>query len=115
MQPPPDGRLLALEARVEGVVGAVQNVAASLADLNKKIDSGRQTPWAVIFSALGVMLTFTMAVGGLAYMPINAGISDLKAALIGIQDRADKRLEAVESRLDRRIERLERPHFKPAD
>ncbi|WP_020095672.1 hypothetical protein [Methylobacterium sp. 285MFTsu5.1] len=104
LQPAPDGRLLQLEARVEGVVAAISNVSAAVSTLSEKLDRGRQTPWAVIFSALGVMLTFTMAIGGLAYMPINNGISDLKAALIATQDRADKRVDAIANKMVSREE-----------
>lgn len=102
--PPPDGRLLALEARVEGIVGAVKNVADAVSSLNEKIDKRGQTPWPVIFSALGVMLTFTMAIGGLAYMPINTGIADLKLQMSLSQDRAEKRFEGMAGKLVSRDE-----------
>jgi hypothetical protein len=142
----PDGRLSALETRVEGVVGTLQTVLTAISNLNEKIDRGRATPWAVIFSALGVLLSFVVAIGGLAYLPVKTDISDIKTALVSVQDRADRRLEAlqsktvtrdehevhwksqdrdydfmrdrigrVEKRLEQRVDRLERSHFKNAD
>lgn len=90
-----DARLSALETRVEGIAGSLTSVVTAVNSLGEKLDRRSTTPWAVIWSALGVMLTFVVAVGGLAYWPIKDGQSDMKAALLTLQDRADKRIEAL--------------------
>lgn len=141
-----DARLSALETRVEGIVGTLDKVVAAVGSLGDKLDRRGQTPWGVIWSALGTAVGVLTVVGGLAYYPIKDAQGDMKAALLLIQDRADKRLEGlsstqvsraehevhwrmqdrlydfqrdrisrVEGRLDKRLERLEREHFKPSD
>ena len=139
-----DSRLSALEARVEGIVGTLDKVVSAVSGLGEKLDKKGQTPWAVIWSALSVMLAFIVAIGGLAYWPIKDGQADIKASLLLMQERADKRFETIganlvtraehemhwrlqerlydfqrdrigriEGRLDKRLERLEGPFFRP--
>lgn len=49
----------------------------------------------MIWSALGTAVGVLTVVGGLAYYPIKDGHADLKGALLLLQDRSDKRLEAL--------------------
>ncbi|GJE42975.1 hypothetical protein [Methylobacterium soli] len=93
--PTSDSRLSALETRVEGIVGTLQSVASAVTGLSDKLDRRGQTPWAVIWSAVGVGMTVLTVVGGLAFWPVTTGMSDLKAALLMMQERADKRVEAL--------------------
>ncbi|GEP00606.1 hypothetical protein [Methylobacterium haplocladii] len=95
MQPTSDSRLSALETRVEGIVGTLQSVASAVTGLSDKLDRRGQTPWGVIWSAVGVGITVLTVVGGLAFWPLTSGMSDLKTALQVMQDRADKRTEQV--------------------
>ena len=141
-----DSRLSTLETRVEGIVGTLQSVMSAVNGLGEKMDRRGQTPWGVIWSAVGVGMTVLTVVGGLAYWPITAGMTDMKHALLTLQDRADKKIEGltapqvtraehevhwrmqerlydfqgdriarVERRVEQRLDRLERQHFKGAD
>ena len=92
-----DSRLSSLETRVEGIVGSLQSVMSAVNGLGEKMDRRGQTPWGVIWSAVGVGMTVLTVVGGLAYWPITGGMADMKHALITIQDRSDKRFEALTS------------------
>ena len=92
-----DSRLSSLETRVEGIVGSLQSVMSAVNGLGEKMDRRGQTPWGVIWSAVGVGMTVLTVVGGLAYWPITAGMADMKHALLTLQDRSDKRLEALSS------------------
>ncbi|GJD92948.1 hypothetical protein [Methylobacterium iners] len=138
-----DSRLSTLETRVEGLAGSMKTVADAVNGIRDKLDQRGQTPWGVIWSAVGVGMTVLTMVGGLAYWPINTGISELKHGIVALQERSDKRLEGlattqvtraehevhwrmqerlydfqrdriarVEKRLELRLDRLERPHFK---
>ena len=96
-QPTSDSRLSALETRVEGVVGTLQSVASAVTGLSDKLDRRGQTPWGVIWSAVGVGMAVLTAVGSLAFWPVTTGMSDFKAALVNVQERTDKRIEALAS------------------
>lgn len=94
---PVDSRLSALETRVEGIVGSLNGVVSAVDSLGKKLDARGQTPWGVIWLAVGVGMTVLTVVGGLAFWPVTTGMSDLKHALVAAQDRIDKRLENLTS------------------
>ncbi|MCJ2053969.1 hypothetical protein [Methylobacterium sp. J-070] len=95
LQPDSGSRLSALETRVEGIAGSLNSVVSAVNALGDKIDRRSATPWAVIWSAVGVGLTVLTVVGGLAYWPVTAGLTELKSGLLLIQDRADKRIEGL--------------------
>ena len=92
-----DSRLSSLETRVEGIVGTLQSVMVAVNGLGEKMDRRGQTPWGVIWSAVGVGMTVLTVVGGLAYWPINSGMAEMKRGLIDVQERADKRIELLTS------------------
>lgn len=95
LQPDSGSRLSALETRVEGIAGSLNSVVSAVNALGDKIDRRSATPWAVIWSAVGVGMTVLTVVGGLAYWPVTAGLTELKSGLLLIQDRADKRIEGL--------------------
>ncbi|MGY2052429.1 hypothetical protein [Methylobacterium sp. JK268] len=102
-----DARLSALETRVEGIAGSLTNVATTLTALGEKLDRGKQTPWGVIWSALGVAMTVLTVVGGLAYWPIKEGQADLRASILLMQERSDRRVEALAAGVVPRAEHQE--------
>lgn len=90
-----EARLERTETRLDGFGRTLDGVAQGLSALGDKLDKKGQTPWAVIWSALSVMLAVIAAIGGLAYLPIKDGQNDLKSSLLLLQDRGDKRIEAL--------------------
>jgi hypothetical protein len=90
-----EARLERNETRLDGFGAALSNLAQGVTALGDKIDKRGQTPWGVIWSALGTAVGVLTVVGGLAYYPIKDGQADLKGALLLLQDRSDKRLEAL--------------------
>ena len=90
-----EARLERQETRLEGFGQTLNSVVQALSGLSDKLDRKGQTPWGVIWSALSVMLAVIAAIGGLAYLPIKDGQSDLKNSLLLLQERSDKRIEAL--------------------
>lgn len=41
----------------------------------------RQTQWPVIFAGIGVLMTFCITIGGMAYFPIRSGIDDARGQI----------------------------------
>ncbi|WHQ69486.1 hypothetical protein [Methylorubrum extorquens] len=90
-----EARLERNETRLDGFGAALSNLAQGVTALGDKIDKRGQTPWSVIWSALATLVGVLTVVGGLAYYPIKEGQADMKSALLLLQDRSDKRLEAL--------------------
>lgn len=103
-QPHVDARLSALETRVEGIVGTLQSVVSAVTGLGEKLDKRGQTPWGVIWSALGTAVGVLTVVGGLAYYPVKDGLSDMRAALLLQAERSDKRFDQFQANLVTRAE-----------
>lgn len=99
-----DARLSALETRVESIAGSLGEVVTAVRGLGEKIDLRGRTPWGMIWTALGTLVGVLTVVGGLAYYPIKDSQTDLKQALLLMQDRADKRIEALSGSLVSRAE-----------
>lgn len=99
MQPPMIGNLEARlerqETRLDGFGSILDNVVKSLGALSDKLDRRSATPWAVIWGAMGTCVTIAGLIGGLAFYPLKDGQSDLKGSLLLIQEKADKRIEAL--------------------
>ncbi|WP_010684329.1 hypothetical protein [Methylobacterium mesophilicum] len=100
MQSPPlignlEARLERQETRLDGFGSILDNVVKSLGALSDKLDRRSATPWAVIWGAMGTCVTVAALIGGLAFYPLKDGQADLKSSLLLIQDKADKRIEAL--------------------
>ncbi len=85
-----DASFAALAQQVAGIEsdyrelkGAVVSLGAefrsSFSTLAAKLDDKAQTPWTVIFSGLGLILTVFTSIGVLAYLPVKNAIDDLKS------------------------------------
>lgn len=57
-------------------------MGAQLQNVLREISSSQKTPWVIIFSGLGVLLTFLTIVGGLVYWPIQTQQMELKEQLM---------------------------------
>ncbi len=90
-----EARLERQETRLDGFGSILDNVVKSLGALSDKLDRRSATPWTVIWGAMGTCVTVAGLVGGLAFYPLKDGQSDLKASLLLIQDKADKRIEQL--------------------
>ena len=102
--------LAAVEQRVTGLEIGVRDIASAVTNLSNKIDSTARPQWGVIWSALGVGVAILIAIGGLAYAPINSGLSKLDRDLDKHEQIFYTRTEAERGRMlnDRNLERLER-------
>jgi hypothetical protein len=69
-----DVRFAGLQQRVTGIEQAVQGVATQVSNLAATFNDRSRTPWGILFTGAGVMITVMVVLGGLAYSPINAGI-----------------------------------------
>lgn len=65
-----DPRYAALEQRVYGVEQTLQGISAQITGLSTKWDERGRTQWPTIFSAMGVLLSVLIVIGGMAYLPI---------------------------------------------
>lgn len=61
-----------------------QTINANLSALSHEIRAGSRTQWPVIWSAIGVSFAIIVAIGGLAYAPINANMSRVEQSLAAI-------------------------------
>lgn len=71
----------ALEQRVYGLEQGVAGISSQIGALSSKLDERGRTQWGVLASIAGVVLTFVIALGGLAYWPIQAQQQDAKLVL----------------------------------
>lgn len=106
----------ALDQRVTGLEGAVKDIASGVRDLGTKLDNNSKTPWPTIISLAGVAVAILVAIGGLAYRPIDAAQSRLESELKIVQLQIVPRGEHTEhwrrdekdvDHLRHRIEKLE--------
>lgn len=70
-----DVRFAGLQQRVTGIEQAVQGVATQVANLAATFNDRSRTPWALLLTGAGVMISVLVVLGGLAYQPIAAGIA----------------------------------------
>jgi hypothetical protein len=133
-------RLSAIETSYEGVASDVHSLAKSLEgfasetrtaikDLADRISDSHRTPWSVLASWAGVVLTFASVVGGLIAYSIQQDINHTRDALhqevqlrsaitAGVgwgkeeQIRYSERIETLFDRLDVRIRAMELDHAK---
>lgn len=76
-------RLTGLESRFEEVASSLaQEFRRGLEGLSQNMSEKGSTKWGVIFSGLGVLLTFVIGLGTLAFIPINTGLNDIKAMIV---------------------------------
>lgn len=114
-------RIGALEVRVGSLQEGIQHIVA-------KLDSRDRVPWgAIIGSCLGaitLIVTLVSGIGALAFSPLSAGITDMKAAFVKMEARADRyvpredldarfsvitqRRDDLQRLTDARVERIER-------
>ena len=121
-------RVFALESSVDSIAEDMTEVRASLTNvvtkdemaglrqdvrgLTMQLQTQTKTQWPVIWSGLGVLLAVLVALGTLAYMPIQQGqtanqsaIAALRAEQVGLseydarREQVDRRLDVVEDRL----------------
>lgn len=92
-----------------------------LAALAAKIDQRSATPWQSIFAGLAVVTTMLIAIGGMAYLPIQRDTNRIETAIAALVDR-NVSVRAYESdqkhtneRLDRDYEQLEAIRFRSYD
>lgn len=69
-----DVRFAGLQQRVTGIEQAVQGVATQVSNLAATFNDRSRTPWGILLTGAGVMISVLVVLGGLAYSPINAGI-----------------------------------------
>ncbi|MGU3386930.1 hypothetical protein ACLBYG_20635 [Methylobacterium sp. D53M] len=118
---PTEERLGALEVRVGGIEDGIRHIVT-------KLDSRDKVPWgAIIGSCLGaitLIVTLVSGIGALAFSPLSAGITDMKAAFVKMEARADRyvpredldarfsvitqRRDDLQRLTDARVERIER-------
>lgn len=93
----PETQYAALGERVEGqgrrltnlentVTSGFRQVEVSIAGLGNEFRSNTKTPWAVIWSAVGVSFGVLAAVGALAYRPVLSNQDRLESALVRLAD-----------------------------
>jgi multidrug resistance efflux pump len=114
---PVPAELAALEARVEGLERGVESIAREIKNLAVRIDERGRTPWALIWSGLGVAASLVGLVGALVLRPIDeaqARLDRVQAAFAAElvprrehQERWRQEERAIE-RLESRLDRLER-------
>ncbi len=103
----------ALAQRVTGLEDGMKTIVSAVNGLADKLDRKGQTPWGTIASLAGVAVAILVAIGGLAYRPIDAAQARLDAELKVVQLQivprgehernwrvADRDLAKVEKRLD---------------
>jgi hypothetical protein len=105
-----------LSQRVTGIEDSVKGVVSAVNSLADKMERRSQTPWPLLVSLAGVGLAVLIAIGGLAYRPIDAAQSRLELEVKLLQGqtvpRAEhsehwRRDEAETERLRVRVDRLE--------
>jgi exonuclease VII small subunit len=109
--------LAALEARVQELERGVEGVAREVRKIAERIDERGRTPWALIWSGLGVAATLVGVVGALVLRPIEEAQARIERRHSVLAYELVPRREHEErwrfeertiERLENRIERLER-------
>lgn len=118
------GRVLALEASVDSIAEDVTEIRGALGNvvtkdemvglrqdvrgLSMQLQAQGKTQWPLIFSGLGVLFTVIMAIGGLAYLPVQQGQSANTAAIADLAAQIVPReeYEARRASADRQIQQL---------
>jgi hypothetical protein len=109
--------LAALEARVQGLERGVEGVAREVRKIAERIDERGRTPWALIWSGLGVAATLIGVVGALVLRPVEEAQARLERRHAAITQELVPRREHEErwrfeeriiERLENRLELLER-------
>ena len=100
----------ALAQRVTGLEDGMKSVVSAVNGLADKLDRRGQTPWGVIASFGGVSVGVLGLIGGLAYRPIDQGMSKLQEEIKVTQSQLVSRPEHQRnwSLLDRDMDRMER-------
>lgn len=94
-------RVTALDTRVtEGF----QAMSAQFGALASEIRTGQKTPWGVIWSAIGVFITFVVVIGGLAYWPIRESTTRLEDAQIKLTETVRLTVDGLPDRFITRLE-----------
>lgn len=70
-----------------------QNVQSAITSLTNEFRGSTKTQWPVIWSAIGVALSFAVIVGGMAYWPIRENTSDLKVAVIELAKQTNESIK----------------------
>lgn len=98
-------RLDAAETDVHELKVAIVNldkkIDAQFKQLSDKIDARAATPWALIWAALGVMVTVMVIIGGLVVSPRDASISRIEARIALEAVERDRKDEMIFRQLDR--------------
>lgn len=122
-----DASIAVLDSRTRGLETAMNkmesdfarletSVAAGFNTLSEKLNVRDRTPWATIFTALGVLLAFLTAIGTLAYWPVKTELENAKVAISALDRGKIDREYAITmqriqdreyTRLERQIEKLE--------
>ncbi|WP_131114311.1 hypothetical protein [Lichenihabitans psoromatis] len=101
-----EGQITELRTRVLGVENGMLRIESMVAGLGAKFDAKSQTPWAVIWSAAGVVFAMLLGVGSLAYAPISKDQERVSSHLERLAETAvtdrdlDKRLDISGARRD---------------
>ncbi len=85
-----------LQTRVLGLEQGVDRVANVVGELGKKIDSAQRTPWTVIWSALGVTITFVGLFVMLLNKPIESSLESLGTRLRDMREQLATQSESNE-------------------
>lgn len=79
---PMDERITSLEVRVGGIEDGIKHIVA-------KLDSRERLPWGVLVGTAGFVVTLIGSIGGLAFTPLSAGISDVKATILKFEAKTE--------------------------
>lgn len=83
-----DVRFAGLQQRVSGIEAAVNNVSSQVSALATTLNDRSRTPWGILISGAGFLVTVILIVGGLAYQPIREAVSETKLDLRTMEERA---------------------------
>lgn len=120
-QPPVDPIVARLDQRVTGLETAVNGIASSIGDLGKKFDERSKTPWAVLLTAGGIIITLVGVIGTAWKAPIDSllirqeqDIREVRAEQVPRVEIDNLRASTARERDDirARLDRLEAPYFK---
>lgn len=114
-------RLATLDERVNGLEDGIKDIAAAVRSLATDVKNGQSTPWGIILTGAGVALSFVVAIGGLAYMPMREQIVELKTEIRALDKEIVPRVEheriwGLQQRLaevqQKRVDRLEDDFYR---
>lgn len=106
-----DVRFAGLQQRVTGLENAVQGVATQISNLATTINERSRTPWGILLTGAGVVITVLVVIGGLASRPYQEGIDRIEMAVRDLGQKAVTRDEidwrTARSKEDReRVEKM---------